>query len=182
MASVFAAVINWKTFSFNYSTFCLCCNKSSNVCLYLNLFKSFFQVWTRQTYQRDCPVCGALWQSQTIWTVMAMISLSPRNSSTQWSPPEITRTYTESSSWTRKGDAHTAYIRSVLLHLYFFLCVFPLRIFLFVTPPPSGNRVYSSHIISIITAGKLSDHVVWTCANYKLFYFRCKGWNKSIYI
>lgn len=101
---------------------------------------SFFQVWTRQTYQRDCPVCGALWQSQTIWTVMAMISLSPRNSSTQWSPPEITRTYTESSSWTRKGDAYTAYVRSVLLHLYFFLCIFPLRIhcFFLLRPHPAA--------------------------------------------
>ncbi len=78
------------------------------------VFMSFSQVWTLQTYQRDCPVRGALWQSQTIWTVMAMNSFSPRSSSTQWSPPEITRTFTESSSWTRKGDAHTAYIRSVL--------------------------------------------------------------------
>jgi len=93
---------------------------------------SFSQVWTRQTYQRDCPVCGALWQSRTIWTVMAMTSLSPRNSSTQWSPPETTRTYTESSSWTRKGDARTAYVRSVLLHLYFFSLCLSFQISLFV--------------------------------------------------
>lgn len=131
---------------------------------------SFSQVWTRQSYQRDCPVCGASWQSRTIWTVMAMTSLSPRNSSTRWSPPETTRTYTESSLWTRKGDAHTAYVRSVLLHLYFFsLCLSSQNsLLVFVTPQLSCNHIFSSHmnmfIIFIITAA-LANYLIMMCGH-----------------